>query len=88
MLKHIFNLRNLLLVAALVTVIGIIVGQQGLLENTMAEYGEAVAENEAVNAERESLDAEKSDAEAGKGKEDAAREEGYVDDDEIVFVYD
>lgn len=88
MLKHILNLRTVLLVAALVVVIGIIVGQQSLLDEKIKEYGEAVTRNEEVNDEREALDLEKEKADSGDKKEDIAREEGYVDDDEIVFIYD
>ena len=88
MLKHILNLRTVLLVAALVVVIGIIVGQQSLLDEKIKEYGEAVTRNEEVNDEREALDLEIEKAESGDKKEDIAREEGYVDDDEIVFIYD
>ena len=88
MLKHIFNLRTVLLVSAIVVVIGIIVGQQALLDEKIKEYGEAVTRNEEVNDEREALDLEKEKAESGEKKEDIAREEGYVDEDEIVFIYD
>lgn len=88
MLKHIFNLRTVLLVSAIVVVIGIIVGQQALLDEKIKEYGEAVTRNEEVNDEREALDLEKEKAETGEKKEDIAREEGYVDEDEIVFIYD
>jgi uncharacterized membrane protein YqgA involved in biofilm formation len=88
MLKHIFNLRTVLLVSAIVVVIGIIVGQQSLLDEKIKEYGEAVTRNEEVNDEREALDLEKEKAETGEKKEDIAREECYVDEDEIVFIYD
>jgi uncharacterized membrane protein YqgA involved in biofilm formation len=58
MIKHIFNLRNVLIVTALVVVVGIIIGQQALLEEKISEYDQAVLERENVNAEREALDIE------------------------------
>ena len=88
MIKHIFNLRNVLFVTALVVVVGIIIGQQALLDEKISEYDQAVLERENVNAEREALDIEKQEADSNSAKEDIAREEGYVDEDEIVFVYD
>ncbi len=88
MLKYILNLKTLLLVAAMVVVVGIIMGQQSLLESKIDEYGDAATQYSNVSEEREALDQEKNSPLDDSDLEDIARGEGYVRDDEIVFDYE
>jgi len=88
MWKHIFNLRMLILVGAIVAVVAVIIGQQSLLDAKMDEYEDAAANYEAVSTEKDKLDDEKNSELSDEDIEGIAREEGYVDDDEIVFIYD
>ncbi len=87
MLKYVFNLKTILLIGAFALMIVIIAGQQGLLESKIGEYESAVADYENVCAEREALDEEKAAGLGSEELEDIARGEGYVAEDEIVFVY-
>lgn len=88
MWKHIFNMRMLILVVAAAALIAVIAGQQSLLESKIDEYDEAAANYEAVSTERAELDGEAASELDEEDMEDIARGEGYVDDDEIVFIYD
>lgn len=88
MWKHLLNVKNILMLAALAVLITIIVSQQTLLKSQTEAYRDAKAQNEQVQQELIDVRAEREAAQNGESEEDIARADGYVEDGEIVFIYD
>lgn len=73
---------------AVVALVCIIAGQQPVLQNEIKEYRDAKASAENVEKETAAFEAEKNSVKSGVRDEDIARAEGYVAEDETVFIFD
>lgn len=88
MWKHLLNVKNVLMAVALAALIVVIAGQQSLLDREREAYTDAKAQNEQVQQELDNVRTEREHAGSSEAEEDIARADGYVTDDEIVFVYE
>ena len=87
MFRRLFSVQNLIFVGLIALFIIIIAGQQDTLNEKKDAYYEAAA----VSAENEEAQAafelEQSLDDTETSEEDAARNGGYVYDDEFIFTY-
>lgn len=88
MWKHVLNVRNILMLFIFVVFAVIIVSQQSALKSEIEAYRQAKTQAEDVERELDEVRAEREAAKNGETDEDIARADGYVDDEEIVFIYD
>ena len=88
MWKHVLNVRNILMLIALVALVAVIVSQQSLLKREAEAYRDAKAKADQVEQSLSDVRSDREAAQNGGSEEDIARADGYVEDDEIVFIYD
>lgn len=82
------KLQNIIFYVIALYIVVMLVTQQGSLDTQRREYEEAVDRLEAAEQYNAELQAQREYVGSDAYKEELAREEGYVEDDEIVFTYD